>query len=109
MRAPATTVLFLLVGALASCGIKWGQVGASSGDYADYRAFRVAPTVAQQLKAAAFYLKCHAEGAFHDEVADWFDRVEPLFFEAAADSAGGMQAYLDALPDGPHADSAAQT
>jgi hypothetical protein len=91
-----------------SCGGGLRRIGASSDDYADYRAFRVAPTPIRRLTAAALYLRCHADGAFHDEVADWFDRVESLFFEAAADSAAGMQAYLDALPGGPHADSAAQ-
>jgi hypothetical protein len=94
--------------ATASCGVHLNRIGATSSDYADYRAFRLAPTVGGRLKAAALYLQCHADGAFHDEVADWFARIEPLFFEATAGSAAGMQVYLDALPTGPHADSAAQ-
>jgi hypothetical protein len=102
------TSLALLV-ASSACGVRLHQIGASSDDYADYRAFRVAPTIARRLTLASLYLRCHADGAFRDEVAEWFDRIEPLFFEAAADSPAGMQAYLDALPSGPHADSAAQT
>ena len=31
-----------------------------------------------------------------------------LFFEASADSIAGMRAYLEALPSGPHAESAGQ-
>ena len=94
--------LFVLAGASASC-VHLRQVGAATSDYADYRAFRVAPTLGGRLKAASFYLRCHADGEFKDEVSEWFDRVEPLFFEATAGSPAGMQAYLDALPDGPHA------
>ena len=63
----------------------------------------MASTLGARLKAAAFYLQCHSDGEFKDEVAEWFDRIEPLFFEATAGSPAGMQAYLDALPAGPHA------
>ena len=48
-----------------------------------------------------WYLQCRPDGAFRDEVAAWFERAEPLFFEATSGSASGMQAYLDALPGGP--------
>src|SRR5205814_2308757 len=78
-------------------------VGASATDYADYRAYRVASTVGARLRAATLYLQCHSDGDFRDEVSEWFNRVEPVFFEATAGSAAGMQAYLDALPEGPHA------
>jgi hypothetical protein len=108
MSFAARFVSLLLLALCSGCGMRLNQIGASSDDYADYRAFRVAPTLAKRLTAASFYLKCHSDGAFHDDVAEWFDRIEPLFFEAAADSAAGMQAYLDALPTGPHAESAAQ-
>jgi len=83
-------------------------VSAPTGDYADYREVHVASALAARLKAAARYLARHPEGAFRDEVRVWFDRVEPLFYEALADSATGMQTYLDALPNGPHAASAEQ-
>src|SRR5260221_14657152 len=91
-----------------SCGGKLRPIVASSGDYADYRAFRAAPTLGARLKAASFYLRCRSDGAFQDEVAKWFDEIEPLYFAALSDSPSGMQTYLNALPDGPHADSALQ-
>jgi len=108
MRSAAKIVTLVALVASSACGVRMRQIGASSDDYADYRAFRVAPTLAKRLTLASLYLRCHADGAFRDEVAEWFDRIEPMFFEAAADSAAGMQAYLDALPSGPHAESAAQ-
>jgi len=108
MSSVAITAFALLLFCASGCGANLREISAPSDDYADYRAFRVAPTVAGRLKAASFYLACHSEGAFHDEVADWFGRVEPLFFEASAGSISGMTAYLDALPTGRHAESAAQ-
>jgi hypothetical protein len=108
MSSAAKFVSLVALVACSACGVRMRQIGASSDDYADYRAFRVAPTIAKRLTLASLYMRCHADGAFRDEVSEWFERIEPLFFEAAADSAAGMQAYLDALPTGPHADSAAQ-
>jgi hypothetical protein len=108
MSSAAKCMMLALVVACSACGVRMRQIGASSDDYADYRAFRVAPTLAKRLTLASLYLRCHADGAFRDEVGEWFDKIEPLFFEAASDSAAGMQAYLDALPSGPHADGAAQ-
>jgi hypothetical protein len=94
--------------AATACGAGVRPVTASTGDYADYRAVHVANSVPSRLKAAALYLERHPEGAFHDEIADWFAKVELLFYEASADSPRGMQSYLDALPKGPHAPSAQQ-
>ena len=37
-----------------------------------------------------------------------FAKVEPLFYESSADSAQGMQRYLETLPNGPHAAAATQ-
>ena len=108
MSSVAITAFALLLFCASGCGANLREISASSDDYADYRAFRVAPTVAGRLKAASLYLTCHAEGAFRDEVLEWFERVEPLFFEASAGSISGMRAYLDALPTGPHAESAAR-
>ena len=108
MMAVARMACLVVLLASAGCGAKLRQIVASSDDYADYRAFRTAPALGARLKAASLYLQCHSDGAFHEEVAAWFDNVEPLFFQMLADSASGMQTYLDALPAGPHAESAAQ-
>ncbi len=93
---------------LAGCGANWRALSAPTYDYADYRQVHVAPALGARLSAAARYLERHPQGDFRDEVRTWFDQVEPLFYEALADSANGMQAYLDALPRGPHAASAEQ-
>jgi hypothetical protein len=98
----------MIVLAVSACVADMKRVTASPGDYADYRAVRVASSAPSRLKAAALYLQCHPGGAFYDEIAGWFSKVELLFYEASADSAAGMQAYLDALPNGPHAESARQ-
>jgi len=90
---------------MAALGCK--SLTASPSDYAAYRAVRVGPTVASRLRAASDYLQRYPEGAFHPEVARWFTQIEPRFFEASADTASGMQMYLDALPHGPHAAEAA--
>jgi hypothetical protein len=108
MISTARVVCLVAFFASTGCGAKMQRIGASAGDYGDYRAFRVAPALSARMKAASLYLQCHSEGAFRLEVADWFAKVEPLFFEALADSATGMQTYLDALPAGPHAESAVQ-
>jgi hypothetical protein len=98
----------VVVLAVSACGSNGLRITARPGDYADYRAVRVAPSVPLRLKAASRYLDCHPDGAFRDEISQWFARVEPLFYEASADSAEGMQSYLDALPKGPHAPNSEQ-
>jgi hypothetical protein len=107
MKAPALVFLSAAL-ALSACGANVRQMTAGARDYADYRASRVAPSVPERLRRASYYLEQHPEGAFHDEVASWFARVERLFYEASADSPEGMESYLAALPNGPHAPSAAQ-
>jgi hypothetical protein len=93
----------LLLGA-SGCG----ALTASAPEYTAYRAVHVTPTVAGRLHAAAHYLRQYPEGVFHAEVSAWFGQVEPVFYEASADTVAGMDAYLAALPDGPHASAAAQ-
>ena len=107
MRLSALLILLSALGASA-CGAGGARLTASAGDYANYRAVRVAPSVPSRLRAAWYYLEHCPQGVFRLEVQEWFDRVEPLFYEASADSPQGMEAYLDALPRGPHAASAEQ-
>ncbi len=99
---------FALVSFVSACAGKLDALVAPTGDYADYRLTRVAPTVPERLKAADRYLKQHPEGVFRDAVARWYRRVEPLFFEASSDSLAGAEKYLSVLPEGPHANSAEQ-
>jgi hypothetical protein len=107
MRPPALFACSIAF-ALSACGGNVRRVTAPAGDYADYRAVRVASSVPLRLQAAARYLERHPDGAFHDEIADWFAKIELLFYQASADSRQGMQAYLAALPQGPHAPNAQQ-
>jgi hypothetical protein len=93
---------------LASFALACQPIVAPTSEYGAYRAVHVAPTLPEQLRAAWAYLARYPDGAFHADVSHWFGRVEPLFYEGSADSAQGMQAYLDVLPQGPHAAAAAQ-
>jgi hypothetical protein len=103
-RLAASAALWLVAALAPSCQ----SLVASPAEYGAYRAVRVAPTLPEQLRAAWSYLERYPEGAFHADVSQWFGRIEPLFYEASADSAQGMQRYLDALPRGPHAVPAAE-
>jgi hypothetical protein len=79
---------------------------ASPRDWAAYRQTRVAPTLEQRLAAAQRYLKDHPDGAFRDEVRAHFDRTEALYYASKKDSRAGLEAYLAALPNGPHKEEA---
>jgi hypothetical protein len=92
----------------AGCAGKLNHLIAPTADYADYRLTRVAATVPERLQAAARYLERHPDGAFRRSVAAFYERVEPLFYEAMSDSLAGTEKYLATLPNGPHANSAAQ-
>ncbi|HKQ69192.1 MAG TPA: hypothetical protein VJT73_07630 [Polyangiaceae bacterium] len=107
MRARITLATVCLA-AVVGCGSALRTLSAPPSDYADYRATRVLPTVGERLGAAMRYMQRHPTGVFFDEVDHWFRKVEPLYFEASSDSGEGMQAYLAALPEGPHAASASE-
>ena len=109
LRCTWSRIAAVALGLLApACGGKLDPVVAPTSDYADYRLTRVAPTVPLRLQAAERYLKEHPHGAFRDEVARWYGRIEPLFFEASSDTLAGAEKYLATLPNGPHANSAEQ-
>jgi hypothetical protein len=81
-------------------------VTASSGDLADYRAFRVAAAPGTRLARAKKYLEQHPSGAFAGEVRAAWEDEEPRYFERAQASREGARRYLADLPDGPHAAAA---
>jgi len=83
MISTARMVCLLACFASSGCGAKLQRIGASSGDYGDYRAFRVAPALSARMKAAFLYLQCHSEGAFREEVADWFKTAQARDVEIA--------------------------
>lgn len=99
VRAPIAALL-----ALHTSACSW--VSASPGDYADYRATRVLPTRDERLRAAAGYLEERPDGAYAETVRAYFQREEPRYFAEREKSPGGLRAYVEALPRGPHAPEA---
>jgi hypothetical protein len=76
---------------------------AEPADYALYRKTRIAKTSEARLAASHRYLKEQPAGQWREEVKAWFDQAEPLYYQRAQRSQKELQAYLDTLPDGPHA------
>jgi len=98
LRALVPIVVLLLTGCASFV--------ASPGDYASYRATRTAADLDERMRAVRLYLERHPEGAFASEVSSFYERAEPLYFEARKSTIAGLRAYLEALPDGPHAEEA---
>lgn len=100
----ATSVFFAISMMLVVMGCGVGrQLSASPSDASSYRETRIASSLDARMAASSEYLAAHPEGAFRDEVASFFERAEPLYFEARKSTIPGLRAYLDALPEGPHA------
>jgi hypothetical protein len=99
-RLPAALAIALLPGC--------GPSGFTTlpGDWAGYRATRVSTTFEERLAASQRYLEEHPNGAFHAEVRAAFDHAEELFFQSKQGSRAGLEAYLHALPKGPHHEDA---
>jgi hypothetical protein len=95
----------VLLAALGGCAGARSFV-ASPGDYAAYRRTRIAPTLDERLAAASRYLKERPDGTYRRDVARYFERAEPLFYRSKRGSTAGLEAYLQALPAGPHAPEA---
>lgn len=88
---------------LAGCG---SPLTAQPRDYALYRKTRIAKTSEARLTASHRYLSDMPEGQWRDEVKSWFERAEPIYYERAQHTPDGLHAYLDTLPEGPHAKAA---
>lgn len=102
----SATVLAVATAAVVSglgCGGAGQALVASPSDWSSYRATRVARSLDEKMAASSQYLEKHPEGAFAPEVSRFFERAEPLYFEARKGTKAGLSAYLEALPDGPHA------
>lgn len=101
-RAP-----FALVAGLAvACGVGQ-QWSAGRDEYRLYRTSRVAPTEEQRLGAANEYLTRYPEGAYRDEVREYFVPAEEAYFYGSRDSLPKLRAYLAAMPSGPRAKAVA--
>jgi hypothetical protein len=102
VRTIATALLALVLGGCTASRV----FIASSCDYADYRRVRLGETLEDRLGAAFDYLDERPDGRYADVVKRWFDRAEPVYYAVRRSSAAGLEAYLRALPRGPHADEA---
>jgi hypothetical protein len=81
---------------------------AEPADYEQYRRTRVAPTLEQRLTASFRYLRERSDGRWRAQVAAWFKHAEASYYAGATNSIARLEAYLAALPNGPHASSAAE-
>jgi hypothetical protein len=97
--------LGLVALALASCS-PFRDVTASVQEYAAYRPTRVAPSLHDRILAANLYLDRYPRGVFADDVRSRRGRAEAAFFASKEGSIAGLEAYLRALPEGPHATAA---
>jgi hypothetical protein len=79
---------------------------ATPDDYAAYRRVRVADTAEGRLAAAWDYLRNHPDGRYADRVRTYFEKMEPVYYKVRRRNVAGLETYLKALPDGPHADDA---
>lgn len=79
---------------------------ASSADYEDYRAVRMAAHPGTRLARARTYLERHPKGLYAQEIAAIYAEEEPEYFERAKASPEGARDYLASLPGGPHAEAA---
>jgi hypothetical protein len=55
------------------------------------------------MAASWYYLEQRPEGQYHARLKRYFDKAEPVFYKARRRSMKGLEAYLRALPNGPHA------
>ncbi len=103
--ALARTIALSSLLALGACATFRGTFAAPR-DYAEYRAFRLAETTPDKLARAWRYLQAHPEGEWRAEVEQWFWPEERALRADSTRTPRGAARYLDALPDGPHADAA---
>lgn len=105
-RRPGGAVRWLLLCvALAGCNPARALI-ATPDDYAAYRRVRVAETAEGRLAAAWDYLRDHPEGRYAERVRTYFQKMEPIYFKVRRRNVAGLERYLMALPDGPHAEDA---
>src|SRR5262249_4259955 len=57
----------------------------------------------EKMAAGWRYLRDHPHGVYSEEVALWFYPTEERFWKEAGRTPGGASAYLELMPDGPHA------
>jgi hypothetical protein len=96
-----------LCAALTSCA-STARITGDFGDYQSYRRTRLASTLEERLGAGQRYLRDFPEGDYRAEVRRWFLPAEKHYFKLSWNNLPRLRAYLDAMPDGPHAEAVAE-
>jgi hypothetical protein len=89
------------LGIAASAGC--GGVLASKGEYAAYRATRLAADERARILAEGRYMQQYPDGFWAKRIQAHRVEVEPAVWEASKGTREGLEYYLAAFPDGPHA------
>ncbi|MCA9582223.1 MAG: hypothetical protein KC416_10550 [Myxococcales bacterium] len=100
LRSTAAIVLVALLGALGCAAF------ADKHEYSAYRKIRIAPDERERLLAMQEYASSYPQGQWAEEVAQERNALEPQLWEEGKDSIEGLIDYLEAFPNGPHADEA---
>ena len=91
-------VSLLFVGGGLGC-----SVFASKDEYSAYRAVRVAPHDDARLIAMGRYIQNHGTGVWSREIQAERARLEPEIWATRNTTRDGLEFYMAAFPDGPHA------
>lgn len=91
---------------LTSCA-STARITGDFDDYRSYRRTRLAPTLEERLGAGQRYLRDFPKGDYRGEVRRWFLPAEKRYFKLSWNNLPRLRAYLDAMPNGPHAEAAA--
>ena len=97
--------LCLMLSALLTSCASTARVTGDFGEYRSYRRTRLGPTLEGRLGASQRYLRDYPHGDYREEVRRWFAAAEKHYFRLSWNNLPRLRAYLDALPDGPHAEA----
>ncbi|MFT5359278.1 MAG: hypothetical protein ACI9KE_006521 [Polyangiales bacterium] len=81
---------------------------ASRGDYADYRSYRFAESLDEELAAMNQYLENQPNGHWREEVEAEHGAREQAYFTDAKETPEGLRTYLEVFPNGRFAAEARQ-
>lgn len=81
---------------------------ASRGDYADYRSYRLAESLDDELAAMNQYLENQPNGYWRDEVETEHAAREQAYFADAKETPEGLRTYTEVFPNGRFAAEAEQ-
>lgn len=89
------------------CGGAGQQLVTSPEEFHRYRVARAAPELEARLVAIEIYLERYPRGAYAEELRRRFAQAEPFYYQRLSGSERGLRRYLEVLPEGPHAEAAA--